>query len=751
MALDLTQPNYFGGAVNAFDMGRQMGKQLAVKNALDMYGDDPSGAQSALIKAGALDEASQLAQVRSQQQNLKAIQAAGDAAKGGDYTSAAQAAASNGDPGLAGQYAAIPQQIQASNAPKTQAVVAFAGQMQQAVPSDPNDVEGTIARRKAYLQQNAPALHQVGITDQDIQALVNHGDADFTDAGIDSLRAAATAQGNYKPPYMTVPYGSTVINTSNGQTVMAGHKFHATTLKREDGTTFPAVIDEATGAGFGVGMDGQPVMSQPLNMSQYKDTGAAPTGAQASPTDTATSQPPSSLSVRNNNPGNLRADGSKWQGMTGVDQNGFVQFDTAANGERAARVNLANQQTLHGINTISDLVTKYAPAGDNNNTRSYIQSVAQQTGFSPTQPLDFHDKATQDKVLAAMFNVEGGGTPTKAPAVPAGGQAVSGQSGASSASGGRQTLADVSQPVMSAADKALVASRADAMALGEQFNSRNPRDQYLTRLASEMALDKYGPDALNPANAASLEANKKELDKLSSQRDTVYTSEDTVNRNLGILENLAPKGLASGTPVFNKWIQAGRVGLAGDSDVTALNAAMNTVVSEYAKVMSGSTGGQGTSDSARHEAQTLLNGSMTLDQLNKNIGVLKQEMDNRVGSMDETIANRVKAIRTGGGPGNAPGQIPPLGQSSQGAPAGGSSPPQGAQSGQSDQSVAAIAQRTGHTPAQVIVIQQMSAKPLTGAPGSATRPYVPRTQQDYNWLKPGMHYVDTDGAVKVKS
>ncbi|MBP2159549.1 MULTISPECIES: hypothetical protein [Asticcacaulis] len=116
---------------------------------------------------------------------------------------------------------------------------------------------------------------------------------------------------------------------------------------------------------------------------------------------------------RNNNPGNLRDSGDRWQGMTGVDNGGFVQFDTQDNGVRAARINLANQQRLHGINTIAGLVSKYAPPSDNNDTAGYIQSVAQMSGFQPNQPLDFNDPATQDKLLQAMFRVESGGTPAQ--------------------------------------------------------------------------------------------------------------------------------------------------------------------------------------------------------------------------------------------------------------------------------------------------------------------------------------------------
>lgn len=117
---------------------------------------------------------------------------------------------------------------------------------------------------------------------------------------------------------------------------------------------------------------------------------------------------------RNNNPGNLRDSGDQWQGMTGVDDGGFVQFDTPQSGERAAGINLANQTKVHGIRTLAGLVQKYAPASDNNDVGGYISAVSRATGLDPNQEVDFSDPAIQAKVLPAMYAVESGGSPSSA-------------------------------------------------------------------------------------------------------------------------------------------------------------------------------------------------------------------------------------------------------------------------------------------------------------------------------------------------
>jgi hypothetical protein len=116
---------------------------------------------------------------------------------------------------------------------------------------------------------------------------------------------------------------------------------------------------------------------------------------------------------RNNNPGNLRWDGqSKWQGMTGVDKDGFVMFDSPANGQRALGINIANQQKLHGINTVTDLITKYAPPKDHNDTAAYISTVSRALGVGPNDQINLSDPNVQRVLSATISGVESSGTPT---------------------------------------------------------------------------------------------------------------------------------------------------------------------------------------------------------------------------------------------------------------------------------------------------------------------------------------------------
>lgn len=91
-----------------------------------------------------------------------------------------------------------------------------------------------------------------------------------------------------------------------------------------------------------------------------------------------------------NNPGNIRSSSNQWQGLLDDGGGDFAQFDTPQNGVRAVMKDLQNQQKLHGASTIADVISRYAPPSEND-TKGYIQFVADKTGLDPNQPVDLTD------------------------------------------------------------------------------------------------------------------------------------------------------------------------------------------------------------------------------------------------------------------------------------------------------------------------------------------------------------------------
>src|ERR1700729_2714164 len=82
--------------------------------------------------------------------------------------------------------------------------------------------------------------------------------------------------------------------------------------------------------------------------------------------------------IRNNNPGNIKYDGTQWQGLTGqdgtADSPGFNIFKDMGWGTRAIATSLVNMINK-GEDTITALISAWAPSTENNTT-AYIDSVS---------------------------------------------------------------------------------------------------------------------------------------------------------------------------------------------------------------------------------------------------------------------------------------------------------------------------------------------------------------------------------------
>lgn len=116
------------------------------------------------------------------------------------------------------------------------------------------------------------------------------------------------------------------------------------------------------------------------------------------------------LSVRNNNPWNLR-----YVGQPGAvpGYGGFAQFASkdagvlAANRQLMLYVTGKSKNVGHPINTVQDIVSVASPVWENH-TPDMIQKISAELGVNPNQPLDLvHDKALRSRFLTATFNQEG--------------------------------------------------------------------------------------------------------------------------------------------------------------------------------------------------------------------------------------------------------------------------------------------------------------------------------------------------------
>ena len=115
--------------------------------------------------------------------------------------------------------------------------------------------------------------------------------------------------------------------------------------------------------------------------------------------------------IRNNNPGNLRKNTDPWQGLA-VPQadRDFFTFKSAIYGIRALARTLIAYQDEHGLRTIRQIISRWAPASEND-TGAYINAVAKSAGFDADQPLDMHRFAQLQPVVEAIIRHENGQQP----------------------------------------------------------------------------------------------------------------------------------------------------------------------------------------------------------------------------------------------------------------------------------------------------------------------------------------------------
>lgn len=115
-----------------------------------------------------------------------------------------------------------------------------------------------------------------------------------------------------------------------------------------------------------------------------------------------------SRGLRNNNPLNIRRNGTRWKGLAAEQKDSaFFTFNAPCWGYRAAFVTLRNYVRLHGLDTLAQWVKRWAPPVEND-TEAYIAFVARKSGVSADAVVDTADKSVMCKIVAAMSQMENG-------------------------------------------------------------------------------------------------------------------------------------------------------------------------------------------------------------------------------------------------------------------------------------------------------------------------------------------------------
>ena len=122
--------------------------------------------------------------------------------------------------------------------------------------------------------------------------------------------------------------------------------------------------------------------------------------------------------IRNNNPGNIRHGSDVWQGMSRAQPDAaFVRFDSPVWGVRAMARVLMTYRNRYGLQTVRDIITRWAPPTENN-TAAYVFAVSQGLGVDPDAPLQFPEQLPE--LVAEIIKHENGYQPYTMATIKAG-------------------------------------------------------------------------------------------------------------------------------------------------------------------------------------------------------------------------------------------------------------------------------------------------------------------------------------------
>ena len=111
--------------------------------------------------------------------------------------------------------------------------------------------------------------------------------------------------------------------------------------------------------------------------------------------------------IRNNNPLNIRV-GNDWQGEAFVSRDpSFETFSHSKFGFRAGAKILRNYQSIHGLNTVREMIYRFAPKNENDSD-NYARFVAKGIDVGLDEPINLGNDQLLAKMLHTMSIMEVG-------------------------------------------------------------------------------------------------------------------------------------------------------------------------------------------------------------------------------------------------------------------------------------------------------------------------------------------------------
>lgn len=117
--------------------------------------------------------------------------------------------------------------------------------------------------------------------------------------------------------------------------------------------------------------------------------------------------------VRNNNPGNIDRRAQVWQGEDRspaalAREKRFCVFETPQAGFRALARTLLTYQNQHGLRTVREMISRWAPPKEND-TEAYIAQVAREVGVGSREIVSLSKQVPLQRMVTAIARHENGG------------------------------------------------------------------------------------------------------------------------------------------------------------------------------------------------------------------------------------------------------------------------------------------------------------------------------------------------------
>jgi hypothetical protein len=162
-----------------------------------------------------------------------------------------------------------------------------------------------------------------------------------------------------------------------------------------------------------------------------------------------------------------------------------------------------------------------------------------------------------------------------------------------------------------------------------------------------------------PALRAFYKSNASSLSQQQKSYDAVQSFMATADRNADKLKSVVDKIPDVGSPLLNRPLRAIDQKALGDVDLSQFRVYVQSVQNEYARIISQPNLAGQLTDSARHEAEQLVDPNATVAQILGSIAALRTEGENRLLSVGQQIQRIQQRLQTPTAGGPAPAVTAP--------------------------------------------------------------------------------------------